>query len=165
MSDFPFCCPFGRKAERFCSPADRLWQMSRSSGNEYISPLTLSPQVCMLISSPCMSYSSVLQSCTTTPLDFPCVSFQSVLAMSLFRLPIPCYETQHAQSILICAENTFKSVFTSCWSLDCYPTNSSIPFIMEAKLIPYAVCWMVHSLADLRKTKFIRTQKILFYQP
>lgn len=135
--------------------------MSRSNDSEHFSSNSFA--LGLLISYPCRSYSSILQCGTTTCLDFPWVSLQCFFATSLFRLPNPCYETLQVQSILICRDNTFDSVFTSCCSLDCFPTNSSITFITGPKHIPHAVRWMVHRF--VQDTGFLRTEQILLYQP
>lgn len=83
-----------------------------------------------------------------------------------FELPNPCYETVHVQSILICTEHSFDSVFTSCWSLDCSPTNSSIPFITEAKRIPHAVRWAsTWSCRFVQDTGSLGTEQILLHHP
>lgn len=80
-----------------------------------------------------------------------------------FELPNPCCETSRVRSILICTENSSDSVFTSCWSLDCFPTNSSIPFITKAKCIRHAVRWLVRGHADLCETQaFLVRNKFSF---
>lgn len=161
LSVFTSCSLFGANAKKFRSPADRLCGKRPDPLAVAISPPALLPRVCILISPPpCRSYTSILQSSRTT---CPYVASQCVSPGHYFEFPNPCNWTLHVRSILICAENCFDSVFASCWYLHCFPTNSSIPFITEAKHIPRAARWIVRGPAGLCKTRaFLLQNKFSF---
>lgn len=160
---FSFCSLCGTNGNKFCNPADRplanvqiLWQWPFllqlfCLGSAYLSLLLLALT---------HLFSSLAQPLVLIFHMFP----HKVLSPAhYFELPNPCYENVHVQSILICTENSFDSVFTSCWSLHCFPTNSSIPFITEAKHIGHAVRWLVHGLAGLcKKQAFLVRSRFSF---